>query len=203
MSTMSNLFYNQWGGRPPNGPLLGAPRHPGTVYFAHKPEPEVIDQAVSVGNHFCAKHGLAGSVKPSVLHMTIGAIGYFPELSEERVETARGVADRLVAKPFEMILNRVMTYRNGKEKPPLVAFADSGVSKVDLFRYALIADLRRNGFSFTKKLPNPHMTLFYDHHVVAEEPIDPIRWVVRDFVLVHSIHGEGRHELLGQWPLRG
>jgi hypothetical protein len=38
--------------------------------------------------------------------MTICAIGYFPVLPEERVETARGVAGRLVAKPFEMILNR-------------------------------------------------------------------------------------------------
>jgi 2'-5' RNA ligase len=200
---MSNLFFNQWDGCPPNGPLRGARRDPGPVYFALKPEPDVIGPVVSVGNHLCARHELAGSVRPSVLHMTICAIGYFPVLLEERVETACGVAGRVVAKPFEMILNRVRTYPNGKEKPPLVAFADSGVSAVDLFRYALIADLRRNGFSFPKKLPDPHMTLFYDHRVVAEEPIDQIRWVVRDFVLIHSIYGEGRHELLGQWPLRG
>jgi 2'-5' RNA ligase len=203
MSATSDLFFNQQGGRPPNGPLHGARRGPGTVYFAFKPEPEVIGQVVSVGNHLCARHGLTGSVRPSVLHMTICAIGYFPMLPEERAQTAREVADRLVAKPFEMILNRVRTYPNGKEKPPLVAFADGGVSKVDLFRHALIADLRRNGFSFPKKLPDPHMTLFYDHRIVAEESIDPIRWVVRDFVLVHSIYGEGRHELLGQWPLSG
>jgi len=203
MSAMSDLFLNQSGGGMPNGLLRGARRDPGTVYFAFKPEPDAIGQVVSVGNHLCVKHELAGSVRPSVLHMTICAIGYFPVLPEERVETARGVAGRLVAKPFEMMLNRVRTYPNGKEKPPLVAFADSGMSRVDLFRHALIADLRRNGFSFPKKLPDPHMTLFYDRRVVAEEPIDPIRWVVRDFVLVHSIYGEGRHELLGQWPLRG
>jgi hypothetical protein len=39
---MSNLFFNQWGGCPPNGPLRGARRDPGTVYFAFKPEPDVI-----------------------------------------------------------------------------------------------------------------------------------------------------------------
>jgi 2'-5' RNA ligase len=203
MSAMSNLFVNQWGGRPPNGPLRDARRDPGTVYFAFKPEPDVISQTVSVGNHLCAEHELTGRVRPSVLHMTICAIGYFPMLPEGRVETALEVANRLVAKPFEMILNRVRTYPNGKEKPPLVAFADNGVSRIDLFRYALIADLRRNGFNVPKKLPDPHMTLFYDYRVIAGEPIDPIRWVVRDFVLVHSIYGEGRHELLGQWPLRG
>ena len=200
---MSDLLFNQWGGRSPNGLLRDARRDPGTVYFAFKPEQDAIDQVVSVGNRLRAKHGLAGSVRPSVLHVTLCAIGYFPLLSEERVESACGIAGCLVAKPFEMILNRVRTYPNGKEKSPLVAFADSGVSRVDLFRYALIADLRRNGFSFPKKLPDPHMTLLYDRSVVSEEPIDPIRWVVRDFVLVHSIHGEGRHELLGQWPLCG
>jgi 2'-5' RNA ligase len=47
------------------------------------------------------------------------------------------------------------------------------------------------------------MTLFYDRCSVAEDPIDPIRWMVRDFVLVHSIRGGGRHILPGQWPLRG
>jgi 2'-5' RNA ligase len=200
---MSDLFLNRWDDRPPNGPLRGARRKPGTVYFAFKPEPDVIGQTVSVGNHLCARHELAGSVRPSVLHMTICAIGYFPVLPEERVETARRVAHRLVAKPSEMILNRVRTYPNGKEKQPLVAFADSGVSRADLFRYALVADLRRNGFSFPKKLPNPHMTLSYDRRIVAEEPIDPIRWEVRDFVLVHSVKGEGWHDQLGQWPLSG
>jgi 2'-5' RNA ligase len=203
MSGMSDLFFNQWGGHPPNGRPRGARRDLGTVYFAFKPEPDVIDQVVPVGNHVRAKHGLTGIVSPSVLHMTICGIGYFPVLPEKRVETACRVAGRQITKPLEMILNRVRTHRNWTGKPPLVAFADSGVPRVDLFRHAFIADLRRSGFSFTKKLPDPHMTLFYDHHVIAEEPIDPIRWVVRDFVLVHSIYGEGRHEVLGQWPLRG
>jgi 2'-5' RNA ligase len=203
MSAMGDLFLNQWGGRSPHGPLGGARRELGTVYFAFKPEPDVIAHLVSLQNNLGAKHGLRGIRSPSVLHMTICAIGYFPMLPEERAERAREVAGRLVAKPFEMILNRVRTYPNGQEKPPLVAFADSGVPRVDLFRYGLIADLRRSGFSFPRKQPDPHMTLFYDHRMVAEEPIDPIRWAVRDFVLVHSIYGKGRHELLGQWPLRG
>src|SRR5579859_3049467 len=140
MGTMSNLFLNRSGGRLPNGPLHDVWRDPGTVYFAFKPEPDVISQVVSVGNHLCAKHALMGSVRPSVLHMTICPIGYYPALHEEHVETARGVAGRMVAKSFEIILNRVRTYPNGKEKPPLVAFSDSNVSRVELFRYALIAD---------------------------------------------------------------
>jgi hypothetical protein len=66
MSAMSNLFLNQSSGRLPNGRLRGVRRDLGTVYFALKPEPDVIGQVVSAGNHFCARHELAGSVRPSV-----------------------------------------------------------------------------------------------------------------------------------------
>jgi RNA 2',3'-cyclic 3'-phosphodiesterase len=203
MSAMSHPFLNQGGGGPPNGPRRGARQYPGTVYFAFKPEPDMTDHVVSVGNCLQAKHGMTGRVSPAVLHVTICPIGCLPELSDERVEAACKVAGRLVAKPFEIILDRIRTYPNGQEKLPLVAFAGKGVPKADLFRHALIADLRRCEFIFRRKLPDLHMTLFYDRCIVAEEPIDPIRWMVRDFVLVHSIHGKGRHILLGQWPLCG
>jgi len=199
MHAMSDLFSNGGAAVPPTSPL--APL--GTVYFAFKPEPDFIDQVVSLGDRLRARYGLMGKVSPSVLHMTVCAIGYLPALSDERVEQALRVADSLVAKPFEIVLDRVRTYPNGQVKPPLVAFADSGMPRADLFRHALIADLRRGGFIFPMKLPDPHMTLFYDRRIVIEEPIDPIRWIVRDFVLIHSIYGEGRHVPLGQWPLRG
>ncbi|HVJ55714.1 MAG TPA: 2'-5' RNA ligase family protein [Aliidongia sp.] len=172
------------------------------MYFAFKPEPDVADHVISIGNRLRTKHGLAGEVSPAVLHVTICPIGYFPELSEERIDAARKVAGRLMARSFEVTLDHVRTYPNGREKLPLVAFADNGVPGAALFRHALVADLRRGGFMFPSRLPEPHMTLFYDRRVVAEESIDPIHWMVRDFVLVHSIQREGRHEILGRWPLR-
>ncbi len=199
---MSDLFSNQGGCCAQNGLPRGARGHCGTVFFAHKPEPDVIDHVVSVGNRLRAKHRLMGTVSPAVLHVTICPIGYLPDLSDERIDAACKVAGSLVTEPFEIILDRVRTYPNGQEKLPFVAFAGNGVPRAGLFRHALIADLRRGGFVFHRKLPEPHMTLFYDRRIVAEEPIDPIRWIVRDFVLVHSIYGEGRHVLLGQWPLR-
>jgi hypothetical protein len=61
MSATSNINLNQSGGRPPNGPLHGVQRDPGTVYFALKPEPDVIGQVVRVGNHLCARHELAAT----------------------------------------------------------------------------------------------------------------------------------------------
>jgi 2'-5' RNA ligase len=202
MSALSDLLLNQAGGRPLNGKLDDELRRPGTVYFAFKPDPIAADQAAEIGSLLCARHGLTGNVSQEVLHVTICPIGHFPDLPEERVEIACKVAGALIAKPFEIMLDRIRTYPNGREKLPLVAFAGKGVPAAKLFRHALAADLRRAGIMIAKNLPDPHMTLFYDRRVVIEEPIAPISWTVREFVLVHSIQGEGRHKLLGQWPLK-
>jgi 2'-5' RNA ligase len=203
IGAMSDLFLNSGGSRLPHGALLGERWLPGTVYFAVKPEPDTVDPLVSVGNRAGVRHGLLGSVSPAVLHMTICPIGYLPELPDERIEEACKIGERFVEKQFEIVWDRIRTYPNGREKQPLVAFASNGAPKAKLFRHALITDLKRCGFIFPRQLPDPHVTLFYDRHIVAEEPIEPIRWIVRDFVLVHSIYGQGRHRLLGHWPLRG
>jgi 2'-5' RNA ligase len=203
MSMVTDLFFDGGDDRPANGPPRGGRERLGTVYFALKPQPDVASSVAPVGNRLGDKHGLVGHVSPTVLHVTLAPIGVLPELSDERIDAACKVASGLVAEPFEILFDRVGTYQNRAEKPPFVAFAHDGVPRATLFRHALIKGLRRNGFNVARKLPKLHMTLFYDRCVVAEESIDPICWLVRDFVLIHSIYGEGRHELLGQWPLRG
>ena len=45
----------------------------------------------------------------------------------------------------------------------------------------------------------PHVTLLYAERRVEEYPIEPIRWMVNEFVLVHSKNG---HAHLARWPLR-
>jgi hypothetical protein len=49
----------------------------------------------------------------------------------------------------------------------------------------------------------PHLTLLYDVRRVEEQPVAPIGWTVREFVLVHSRLGRGLYKSLGRWPLRG
>jgi 2'-5' RNA ligase len=48
-----------------------------------------------------------------------------------------------------------------------------------------------------------HVTLLYDKRVVDEQPIEPISWTVREFVLVRSLHGQTRHTDVARWQLRG
>jgi RNA 2',3'-cyclic 3'-phosphodiesterase len=48
----------------------------------------------------------------------------------------------------------------------------------------------------------PHFTLFYDGPTGSSLSIEPISWTAEELVLVHSLHGEGRHETVARWPLR-
>ncbi|WP_375403788.1 2'-5' RNA ligase family protein [uncultured Sphingomonas sp.] len=49
----------------------------------------------------------------------------------------------------------------------------------------------------------PHLTLAYGHTVRRNEHIDAVSWLVEEYLLVESVYGEGRHVLLGRWPLVG
>ena len=48
----------------------------------------------------------------------------------------------------------------------------------------------------------PHVTLLHGHAVDAiRESIVPIRWTVREFVLVRCFFGQARQEVVERWPL--
>jgi hypothetical protein len=47
------------------------------------------------------------------------------------------------------------------------------------------------------------MTLLRDRAPVSETFIAPIAWRVREFVLIASHFGAGRHEILGRFSLDG
>ncbi len=49
----------------------------------------------------------------------------------------------------------------------------------------------------------PHVTMLRDRRATPTEFITPVRWWVREFVLIDSLYGESRHEILGRWPLIG
>jgi len=47
------------------------------------------------------------------------------------------------------------------------------------------------------------VTLLYDDVLVQERAVEPIRWTVSEFVLVHSLLGQTRHIPLARWSLGG
>ena len=152
MSAIGDLFLNPGGGGTPPSESSGSERSlPGTIYFAWKPELDASNHAFSVANQQRAKHGLIAKASPDVFHATICPVGYSHLILDERIQAALKAAEAVMAKPFEVVFDRVRTYQNGQEKAPFVAYSADGLPKAELFRAALVAELRRAGFTFKKK----------------------------------------------------
>jgi RNA 2',3'-cyclic 3'-phosphodiesterase len=179
-------------------------RAPGAVFFAVKPDEETGKKALAQAKDLQAAHGLRDRLQARELfHITLFAIGNFPTLPQAQIDDAIKTAAAFRMQPFEITLDRALTFDTKKPKLPLVLAGSNGVTKVRMLRQALLADMKRAGIRPTAGSDEPHMTLLYDPRKVPEQPIEPLSWTARDFVLVHSHFGLGKHEELGRWPLRG
>ena len=45
------------------------------------------------------------------------------------------------------------------------------------------------------------MTLLYDPRYVEAKAVAPVAWLARDFVLIRSLIGKARYEVLRRWGL--
>jgi 2'-5' RNA ligase len=137
------------------------------------------------------------AVRADRYHLTLQFLGDYEALTEGMQASLVAAATQVAAPPaFELLLDRVGSFGAGRvvwlgcgDVPPQLerlhrqlgeALADAGM-----------APRVEAGFV-------PHVTV----HRNARRPIDgrlqPLRWQVRDFVLVDSTAGEYR--LLGRWP---
>ena len=153
-----------------------------------------------------AEHGLRGKpVAQDRLHITLNHLGDHAGLPQDMVALAREAAGTLAMAPFEVEFDRVVSFGGKPTNRPFV-LRGSGLAQLMAFQKALGLAMARTGTRIGKWAePNftPHVTLLYDNKSVAEQPVEPVRWTVREFVLVHSLQGQTRHEVLGRWPLLG
>jgi 2'-5' RNA ligase len=107
-----------------------------------------------------------------------------------------------LAKPFDIVLDRAMSFGPKRGPRPLVLRSGDEAALVTFHRL-LGAAMKHAGFRRTAPRFTPHMTLLYSDRTVAERAIDRVRWTVRDFVLVQSLRGRSQYIHLARWPLQG
>ena len=132
--------------------------------------------------------------------MTLYPLGWDRECPAEMVEAARNAGSDVVAAPFDLTLDRCLSF-NGDNRA-LVLSCGEAKPLADL--QAAITDALGRFMPWVSPWRfRPHMTLLYDRKAVAEEPLDePITFRVDEFALINSLHGQTRYEELGRWPLR-
>jgi 2'-5' RNA ligase len=116
------------------------------------------------------------------------------------MEKAKALADKVALAPFTVTLNHVESWKG--DPHPLVLLGDEGVIGVELLHTAIHKALVA-GTMAPRREPQiwPHVSLLWDKALVPKEFVVPIGWMATEFVLLDSVFGEGRHEVLGRWPL--
>lgn len=175
------------------------------LFLAVLPEPETALQAVEIGRHLSLEFGLSRNFRAhDLMHVSLNPIGAYSRLPEDVVFAVCAAMANVHAMPFEMSFDRAMSFANGYARPLVLSSALRSEEMMDL-HVQLAKEMWSAGliFSYNPRFL-PHMTLLYDEKTVPERELaEPLRWTVREFVLVHSLVGEGRHEYLGRWPLLG
>jgi 2'-5' RNA ligase len=130
-------------------------------------------------------------------------IGDYAGLTSEAAAAIDEAMATITMSPFLVAFDEAKSF-NGGHKQPVVLVGDDGVAGLMLLQHELVAALDKAGIGQRKRRPyNPHVTLLYDDRRIPDQPVEAISWIVREVVLVCSLHGQGRHIPLARWRLRG
>jgi 2'-5' RNA ligase len=175
---------------------------PDTLFFALKPPPHIAEHIHRFSERTRAARGLSCKLTlPRCYHITLLGAGAYETTSKATLDGLRAAAARVAMRSFRIGLDRPMSFGSGLERPFVLVGDDRTTIGAHMLRQELGSALRQIGFRLRLKAFAPHMTLFYSGHDLGEDAVAEIGWTVREFALIHSVHGRSRHELLGVWRL--
>ena len=151
-------------------------------------------------------NGPSKPMAPERLHTTLVPLGsYMHRIPAEVLRLARNAGALLNEAPFRVCFDTLQS-RGTQSDIGTVELAGHGAGVQPLYRLRrqLVAALLEVGWPAEWIRPSffPHVTLDYEHRPVSARRIDPLAWDVTEVRLVDSHYGQGRHEVLGGWPLQ-
>ena len=162
-------------------------------------------QIVKLRERLCEENRLKGQqVATNLLHISLHYVGEYDGLPRDVVERAKQAGAVILAKPFDVVFDCVMSFNRKHDGRPLVLYPGDEVALL-AFHAALGEAMKNVGFRRITSHFKPHMTLLYGDRMLTRQAVEAVRWNVRDFVLVQSLRGRGQSKYiqLARWPLRG
>jgi 2'-5' RNA ligase len=163
------------------------------LFFAIRPpelvKPYLLDEQ--------SRLGPGRPVLPGHLHSTSAILDDFRAYPSEVVDRMIGVGNMISSSPFPIVLDQLVGGTGS-----VVMVPSEPLQRYRLFQRQLASAMahaglaRRRGWRFS-----PHVTLLYRHGRPLWYSTIPLSWTVTEFVLIHSLLGETRHEELACWPL--
>jgi 2'-5' RNA ligase len=173
------------------------------LFFAAVPDPATAERMREVARELASRHRLRSAPRPAQrLHLSLRSVGAYASLPDKVVCAAMTAGSAVEAAPFGIVFDRALSFRGGLRRPLVLLCRDEAAPAA--LERALGAAMRAAGLPVGAGRSIPHVALLYDDAVVPETVLrEPIVWTVRDFVLLHSLYGQGRHRHLARWPLCG
>ena len=142
-------------------------------------------------------------IRPEHLHATLFFLGERGALPGHIITRVAEAAAAVKMSPFEVLFDRTMSFSETSHTHPFVLAGDAGVERLKKFRQMLGTSMMRNGLRHLVRTSfMPHVTLLYDKQIVDEQPIEPISWIVHEFVLIRSLYRRTTHIHQARWPPR-
>ncbi|HEY0232326.1 MAG TPA: 2'-5' RNA ligase family protein [Dokdonella sp.] len=173
------------------------------LFFAIFPHSTAQARIADVARETGARHALRGDpLRTDRFHITLLHLGDHAGVPPDIVAGATRAAAQIDATVFDVVFDRVGSFAGGASKP-CVLLGPDGDSPLRDFQRALCARLAAVGLGrYVRRDFTPHVTLRYAEVSLPAEAVAPVRWSVREFVLVDSLAGQTEYRILGRWPLR-
>ena len=169
------------------------------------PDLDAAERAASLSRSLRKELNLRGRpLPPERLHITLHHIDDYAGLPQWVVAAICDAAGTVGMGPFEVEFDRVASFSGRPGNRPLVLRGGDGLAELMKFQRGLGTAITRArvGRPVASQF-TPHVTLLYDDIQVEERAVEPIRWTVSEFILVHSLLGQRRHVPLARWSLSG
>jgi 2'-5' RNA ligase len=167
----------------------------GRLFFAAVPDFGTAAKIHRLAAILKRAHRFRGEpIAPERLHVSLLFLGRW---SEQVAECACEAVAGIKMMPFEVSFDRTASFRGRSGNRPLVLLGDDTLDRLKSLGQMLGAAIAERGMGRrTARDFTPHVTLLYGERAVDEYPVEPIRWTVKEFVLIHSLQG---HAHLARW----
>lgn len=163
------------------------------LFFAIRPPIEVIPEIAWLRDSLGQDRQL---VSDDRLHLTTWLFPDSRDFLTDAAARARAAMTKIPRPTFHIVLDKIVGGHGHVLLLPSEPLKGFIAFQAELDRALRATGLApRKGWRF-----NPHLTLLHGRHEI-DQPIDAISWVADDIVLIDSIVGRGRHDLIARWVL--
>lgn len=163
------------------------------LLYAVRPPPDAAARIAEDARAFGPGHFLGADR----LHITLGLFGDHDDFPHDQAQRLVRAAESIACARFRVVFDWALASSSS-----VALRASEPLPRLDRLHHRLgIAAATAGATMRRRERFVPHVTLVHRRGPSFAEGFDPISWEVRDFFLINSRLGAGRHEILGRWLL--